>query len=252
MVNMGIFAKLAKTTTCRILDLIYPRLCACCRAVITTPDSTQICQRCQAELPLIDSKNKCNRCSLPLGAFAKERNHCEGCYRLPFAGFRRAVAVGTYEGALAKLLRVYKYAHQPFLIKTFAPLFTDLLMREFKNNKPAIVTGVPLFKARLKRRGFDQAQLLAGVATRALNIPHHPAILERVKNTPTLTRLSRTARAAIIKGAFKVNNPELIKNADVLLVDDIMTTAATVSECARTLKAAGARKVSVAVLARTP
>lgn len=242
----------ASRGACRMLDLVFPRLCACCKDVITEPNFTQVCERCRLELPLIDPENSCQRCALPLGPFAKEKRHCDGCFRLPFVGFKRAVATGTYEGALAKLLRVFKYAGQPFLIKTFAPLFAKTIWREFDFERPDVITGVPLFKMRFKRRGFDQAELLANVAAKTLNMKSSTVLLERVINTPTLTRLNRAARVEIIKGAFKVIDPALVKDAHVLLIDDVMTTSATVSECAKMLKASGASKVSVAVLARTP
>ena len=91
---------------CATLDLLFPRRCASCGRTIREPDGSQVCPTCLANLPRIDRESSCQRCGLPLGPYAldHEGRYCEGCRNLPFAGFRRAAAVGTYEGPLRRAI----------------------------------------------------------------------------------------------------------------------------------------------------
>ena len=239
---------------CATLDLLFPRRCASCGRTIREPDGSQVCLTCLANLPRIDRESSCRRCGLPLGPYAldHEGRYCEGCRNLPFAGFRRAVAVGTYEGPLRRAICRFKYARRPHLARTLGALIAECALEEHDNNPPQLVLGVPLHPARKKARSFDQAELLAEAVGRKLGVPLGRGVIVRNVNTPTLTRQSREERARTVKGAFEVKLPGAVDGRRVLLVDDVMTTGATASECARVLRGAGAKEIAVIVLARTP
>jgi ComF family protein len=248
---------------CATLDLLFPRRCASCADPIVEPDGSQICPRCMRDLPRIDRDEACERCGLPLGPYAldHEGRWCEGCRTLPFAGFRRACAVGTYEGSLRRAICRFKYSRRPHLARTLGKLIADLAREEYAadayeddedNLGPEVVVSVPLHPARKKSRTFDQADLLAEAVAEALGIEYALGAMARLIDTPTLTRQSREQRAETVKGVFSVQKPAAVKGKRCLLVDDVMTTGATASECARVLKKAGAKEIAVCVLARTP
>jgi ComF family protein len=225
--------------------------------VIAEPDGSQLCTRCGRNLPRIEG-DACRRCGLPLGPYALDHDGswCAGCENLPFAGFRRAAAFGTYEGVLGRAIRQFKYRRRPHLVKELGRFLADRARDEFardgENSSADLVIPVPLHARRRRSRGFDQAELLAEPVAKALSLPLGSTVMERVVNTPTLTRQSREQRAETVKGAFAVRKPREVAGKCVLLVDDVMTTGATCSECARVLKKAGAKEVLVCVLARTP
>jgi len=113
-----------------------------------------------------------------------------------------------------------------------------------------LLTSVPLHWRRRLRRGFDQAGLLAQRLSRFLQIPLSDRNLRRIRATASQTGLSESKRRENVRGAFRVRRPDEVEGKRVLLVDDVMTTGATASECARTLLSAGAKDVSVLVVAR--
>jgi len=113
-----------------------------------------------------------------------------------------------------------------------------------------LLTSVPLHWRRRLRRGFDQADLLGQRLSRFLQIPLSERNLRRIRATASQTGLSESKRRENVRGAFGVRRPDEVKGKRVLLVDDVMTTGATASECARTLISAGAKEVSVLVVAR--
>jgi len=115
-----------------------------------------------------------------------------------------------------------------------------------------MIIPVPLHPRRLKERGFNQSQLLGRVLAEELNIPCDPFALIRTKDTDPQVGLSEKERRKNVRGAFEIDQRRefLVRGKTLLLVDDVMTTGATVEECARTLKSAGAEKVYVLTMAR--
>lgn len=134
------------------------------------------------------------------------------------------------------------------------PEMDRLLEKYFEENldfcQGFTVAPVPLHFNKMKERGFDQAFLIARQVARALKLPLEGGLLRRVKATAPQATMTRTERARNIKGAFEVNRPELITGKNILLVDDVFTTGATVNEAAKMLKENGAGKVYVFTLGR--
>ena len=232
---MPAIATIAERAACALLDVLFPRRCAGCGEVIPEPDGSQVCRRCERNLPRIKG-DACGRCGLPLGPFASDHDGkwCAGCENLPFAGFRCAVAFGTYDGVLRRAIRQFKYRRRPHLVRELGRLVASRARDEFgdpEDARPEIVIPVPLHGA-CEKLGLG--------------------VMARVVDTPTLTKQSREERAETVKGAFEVRRPGEVEGKRVLLVDDVMTTGATCSECARVLKKAGAKVILVCVLARTP
>ena len=156
------------------------------------------------------------------------------------------VSLGYYRGDLAQAVRVYKYRQ----VRRLAPLFAASLaaLVRLRRWRPATVTYVPLHARRRRRRGFDQAALLARTLADRLVVPCQP-LLERVRETPQQARLVAAERRQNVHRAFRPARPAF---GTVLLVDDVFTTGATLGACREVLESAGASAVLLAVLAVAP
>ncbi len=194
----------------------------------------------------------CLVCGAPLGA-ADEDERCGHCHAAPPA-FDSARAITRYRSGadgsstVATLLRRHKYGLDQSLGRALA---------EYLDAAPAldaeaydVVIPVPLHRSRLRWRGFNQAALLGAALARRLNCSLDVASLARVRSTPPQTARDRAQRTRNVRDAFAVRRPSRVAGRRVLLVDDVMTTGATADECARVLRAAGARRIDVLTLAR--
>lgn len=166
--------------------------------------------------------------------------------------FRKAVAHGAYDGALRDLLHLFKYEH----VRSAAPLLGRLLNRaaarmELPEN--LLVVPVPLFRGKQRSRGFNQAEDIARNFVRCWtggSIQLEVSALIRTRDTASQTGLTRHQRRSNMRGAFAVPQPERVRDRNILIVDDVMTTGTTAGECARVLLRAGANQIFVATVAR--
>ena len=187
---------------------------------------------------------------------AESQPRCGLCRRIE-PTFARAVAYGSYEGGLRELIHLLKYGGVRPAANVLGRMLAEAivgLVPDFPADSIAVVP-VPLFRARLRHREFNQAELIARAATKLNPAPGRlylcTGALERKRETPSQTGLTRHQRRENVRGAFGVAQPDIVKARQVLVVDDVYTTGATVSECARVLRRAGATKVWVATVART-
>ena len=206
----------------------------------------------------------CTRCGDALGmesarfAAAMGVSECTMC-RLAPPQFDRAVAYANYEDEMRRMLHLLKFEGMRGIAEYVlgdAMAAAALKLRGDAADE-LVVVPVPLFGAREKMRGFNQAKVLAEVMVKRLRkaeplwrLRLDSGVLERVKDTRALYALNPTQRRASLKGAFHVADGEAVRGREVLLIDDIMTTGATARECARVLKRAGAAKVWVVTAAR--
>jgi ComF family protein len=166
--------------------------------------------------------------------------------------FKKAVAYGAYDGALRDLLHLFKYQH----VRSAVPLLGRLLNlglagTELPGN--VLVVPVPLFRAKQRSRGFNQAEDIARNFVRCQTgdgIQVETAALVRTRETASQTGLTRHQRRSNLRGAFAVPQPEKVRGRNILIVDDVMTTGTTAGECTRVLLRAGASQVFVATVAR--
>lgn len=150
---------------------------------------------------------------------------------------------------MPQLVQSFKFHNKTALRKTFRRIAETFLTRyPLKLETFDLIMPVPLTSTRLRERGYNQAGLLAGEISEILKIPCVTNQLERVKHSSRQSQLGEKERWTNIQGAFRIKNSLLIKNRNILLVDDLLTTGATASETARTLKGAGAVKIGVITL----
>jgi ComF family protein len=144
----------------------------------------------------------------------------------------------------------FKYHRLEYLAQPLASMLSGIARKEGLVEEENLLLSVPLHWTRRLGRGFDQATFLGQRLSHFLGKPFSHRNLRRIRATASQTGLSESKRRENVRGAFKVRRSEAVKGKRVLLVDDVMTTGATASECARTLLSAGAKEVSVLVVAR--
>jgi ComF family protein len=171
--------------------------------------------------------------------------------------FERAAAYGSYESGLRELIHLLKYAGVRPAANVLGRMLAEAiaaLASEFPANAVALVP-VPLHRTKLRQSGFNQAELIARAAMKISPMRDRlhfcASVLERKRETTSQIGLTTHQRRENLRGAFGVVQPELVKDREVLVVDDVYTTGSTVSECARVLRRAGVTRVWVATVART-
>jgi ComF family protein len=178
---------------------------------------------------------------------------CQNCRDIE-PGFARAVSFGEYEGGLRSLVHLLKYEGiipvAPVLGRMLASAITELLPA--CDDALPLVIPVPLHNSKRSERGFNQAELIARTAVKYLQRPAEIAtrVLVRQRATISQVGLSREQRIANMNDAFRVRDRRRLQGRSVIVVDDVMTTGTTLSECARVLKQAGAEQVWAATVAR--
>jgi ComF family protein len=207
----------------------------------------RICEACKKSF----SKNNgliCKKCGLPLKdggeyCFVCGKNKKEYSFDVMRSAY-------LYEGALRKLILKFKYSARMFLSKDFGAEMSKTAAENGFCETTDIIIPVPLNIVRRVKRGYNQSALLAGAVSENIKKPVLYNVLYRKKITKPQFKLSKAERAENIKNSFLVKNAGSIKRKNILLVDDIATTAVTASACAQALKSAGASKVAVITVAR--
>ncbi len=230
----------------QVLDFFLPRLCVFCGEGVGPGAAVAVCPACEGNLEWVASP-LCPRCGRVFPVREGADHLCGPCQTEP-PPFDRARAAALYDedGPSGQAIKRFKYNRRLDML----PVMQEWLRRPRcleLVQEADLVAPVPLHPNRLKQRGFNQALLLA----RAFPEAHlEKELLIRVRPTPPQTGLNPKERRANVKGAFAVPRPGLVKGKRVLLVDDVFTTGATVKECAKVLRKAGALRVDVLTVAR--
>jgi ComF family protein len=216
-----------------LLEFALPQRCPVCGEAASA--ERLWCARCEAALPHI-VQALCARC-------LREEQPAWPCNR--HAG-DQVQAAWLYDDSVALLVHALKFGARPRLARAHAGAIAAAIPEQHRH--PAIVTGVPLHPVRLRERGYDQAACLAAALADALGVPFVPGLLVRTRETRAQSTLGPRARRDNVAGAFQVAHPAWVRGREVLVVDDVLTTGATLGECLAVLRASGAR-TRAAVLA---
>jgi ComF family protein len=236
----------------RLLDVVFPWHCYHCRQPIASAQQGGFCDGCWRSIRLI-TPPYCPCCGepfrSPIALTYSPAYRCGACRAHP-PSFDHARAIGRYEGPLRQAIHQLKYRGKLHLKQ---PLL-HLALEHFDAHFPAAVFDaiipVPLHRERLMQREFNQATVLARGVAHYLHIPVLERLLVRVRSTRPQVELSGRERRQNVRHAFAVTHAAALADKQVLVVDDVFTTGATLGEIARTLKVAGARRVDVFALAR--
>jgi ComF family protein len=229
-----------------IASLFYPSVCAACSSTVDTPH--YLCVGCSDRAPRIEPPF-CATCSEPFQGAITEAFACANCADRTLH-FESAVSAFRSRGVVRQLVHEFKYGKQAHLRHPIAEWLAEALADpRLQGRRFDAVVPVPLHPARRRERGFNQADLLAEILSRRAGVPLHAA-LQRVRYTTTQTAFDRSERMANLRDAFRLRKNADVRGLRVLLVDDILTTGSTLSECARVLKAGGALSVHAATAAR--
>ncbi|MDD4617340.1 MAG: ComF family protein [Alphaproteobacteria bacterium] len=230
----------------RAIDFFLPPLCLVCEEPVGQADT--ICPACWKKLPFI-APPFCARCGMPFDFPVEEETLCGACLLEPPA-FETTRTALLYDDESKKVILGFKHGDRTHLAKALAAWMhragSDILA-----NADALIP-VPLHRSRLFKRRYNQSALLAQNVGKLAQKPALVDALCRIRATPNQGHLKRKERKANVKGAFMVSEKRkaLIADKTLVLIDDVMTTGATVDECAKVLLKAGAKTVRVLTLAR--
>ena len=209
-----------------LLNLIYPPRCAFCRRLLDRREKG-VCRFCRPKLPYVPADGQVQH----------------------FRNVDKCLSPLYYHGSVKDSLHRYKFGGAT----AYADIYSEFIVKCIDENQISCdsITWVPLSRRRLRKRGYDQAELLAKLIAKHLG--QRPVrLLKKLRDTPPQSRTgSAEKRRANIAGAYACLRPALVQGKRILLVDDIVTTGATLSEAAKVLKKAGAKEVICATLARS-
>lgn len=230
------------------LDLLLPRACVACESPVDAGEADVVCGRCWTRLVALPHP-RCDRCGHP-----RPPTSCRWCELLP--PFVRAVrSVCWYPaGTAAAIVHALKYDGWTAVADGMASRIARLTWPVDVLEERALIVPVPLAPARERERGYNQSALIAAALARRWSVPSDPTVLRRTRRTESQTRLTPEQRLRNVFGAFRAVDAarSTLRGAHVILVDDVVTTAATLNACATALCAAGARIVSYATFGRAP
>ena len=204
-----------------------------------------ICPECLTQLELLPVKDRCPGCG---GRNDSALAVCPGCMGFPRRPYKDAVAVMEYSGAGRTLIRQMKFCNRPELARPLARLAVEKLLES--GMAFDVIVPIPLHWSRLLFRSYNQTELLSSLISSATGKPMVHG-LKKVRATPHQSRLKKSKRQQFLKNTFAVRD-RAFECKKVLLVDDVITTGATVSTAAKVLLKNGAESVSVLCCARTP
>lgn len=228
-------------------EVIFPPQCLGC-AEILHPFNKIFCPACNDKIKFING-SLCLICGTTFPDSPAPSHLCGDCLENK-KYFSYARAVFSYEDLILNSIHQFKYNRNISVGEMLASFMADFSFPDIDFTDYSLLIPVPLHIKRLRERGFNQSLILANALEKKRRIPVNFSLLKRRKFTLTQTGSNRNERKQNIKGAFEVTDKRNIAGKNIILIDDVYTTGATINECAKTLVRAGAQKVAVLTLAR--
>ena len=229
-----------------ILSIIFPRTCSLCKKTMLFSSEQNICDDCLDNIPRLEGL-LCNKCSLPLPDGGAT---CSDCKTNKDIYFEVLKAPYTYSIQMQNLIKKLKYSKKTFLVKDLSIQLAKFILKENIDKNIDVIVPVPMHWLKKWKRGYNQAELLAGNVAKIINKPMYNALIRR-KYTKPQFNLKKQERYKNLANMFDLNKKYIncIKGKRVLLIDDIATTCSTANQCAKVLKSLKI-KVVVVTLAR--
>src|SRR6266478_2023414 len=239
-----------------LVSVFFPAGCRICNELLTSASRVPICGACLASFVAVPQP-ACDVCGRPLPGLPTESGRallCPACRDKTYA-FERARSFAMYEGALVQAILLLKYEQIGPLGAWFAERLAEVVKEQGSALAADVVVPVPLHRQRERERGYNQAALLSKPLAKRLRLPHKAVLLMRTRARPDKGILTLEERWESVRGAFATRAGSQVDNLRVLLLDDVLTTGATLDACARALLEAGAKSavgLTVARAARNP
>ena len=235
-----------------LVSVVFPAPCRICAATLDNASRVPVCAQCLASFVRI-SAPCCACCGRPIISPVVADSIqvlCRLC-RLETYGFDVARSYALYNTLMVRAILLIKHEAVVPLGVWFASRLAEVMARETKPICADVVVPVPLHPARLRERGYNQAELIARPLARQLGLQFKAFLLVRTRPRPDKLRLSRRERWTTVRGAYEARAGVRVDNLHVLLVDDVMATGATLDACSRALRKAGAARVTALTVARS-
>lgn len=231
--------QMSKSWLSRGVNFWFPRGLACigCGEDLFL-EAYSLCENCLRSLGIITGKI-CRRCGRPLPE--PTTTLCYACFG-NLTAFKGNVAVAAYSPLARQLIFKFKYKDKRFIGYHMAEMMTDLLSTTWISDVDCIVA-VPSSKRRIQQRGFCQMGLISSYMSQMTGLPYLKDLLVRSQDTPRMKKLNREDRFLALKTCFNVTEDAIVAGKSILLLDDIMTTGATLEACSRAMLEAGAKEV---------
>lgn len=224
----------------RLLDLLFPPRCPFCDEITFEG----VCEFCRKKVTMVTDPF-CMKCGKPVTD--RTREYCEDCTSMRH-GFESGRALLVYDDMVRHSIYHFKYASRKEYAKVYAKMMGQNFKQYVEQISPDILIPVPLHKKRMKKRGYNQAQLVAKCLEKEWGIPCRADLVRRTKNTRPQKELDRAERQNNLKKAFKIIEND-VKLKTIILIDDIYTTGSTMDALAEALLQNGAAKVYFVTIA---
>lgn len=223
----------------RLSDAIFPNdiTCVVCGEELSYDTKYHICDNCIDQFDFLVGKT-CAKCGARVTA---DTIYCSDCQYVKHVVDRNYGAL-VYTGKVKQMIHALKYDGKKYLAVSLGKMLNDLYCDVARDYQPDIVIPIPLNSVRLRTRGYNQTELILN-EVEGIGDKIATDVVVRIKDTPHQASLPKKDRRSNVKGAFEVTRPECIKDKNILIVDDIFTTGATIDECADVLYKAGAKLV---------
>lgn len=232
-------------------NVLLPMYCQGCGVRLLTEENCFFCPDCWESSARIE-RPFCSRCGKThqrmVGLGSLSNYPCAACREKPNRYLQRIWGAAQYDGAIGAAIRLYKFYSKERLLRPLAGVMTDFAKREMDFSRYDCLVPVPLYPTRLRERGFNQSLLLAQALSDTFGVQVNQS-LARIRPTRAQSRLKTEERAINVRGAFAVKDSETMAGMRVLLIDDVVTTGGTITECGRALMRAGAATVEAFAIA---
>lgn len=232
-------------------NLFFPIFCKQCGVSLLDNENGFFCPACWAASPRIE-RPFCTFCGRPhpdaIGLASRSNFPCADCRDRPNPYVRRIYGAALFDDALAEAVKLLKFYDKPRLARSLAEVMSEFALCEMDTTCYDLIVPVPLHRVRERDRGFNQSRLLAETLLDTFPKAVLDDSLRRIRPTRTQSRLKGDERQSNVRGAFAVLG-DTCAGKTILLIDDVVTTCGTVTECARALRRAGASTVDVLAVA---